>query len=420
MVVKIMGLEMRPSNIVTVLDIGSTKVCCCIANTFDDGRFKIIGVGYCVCHGVRSGVIIDMPSVEKSIARAVERAEKMANQRIQSVYVSISGKNIESEIINISMKAGGRIIRDEDILKFFNYCHSVTEDRIAIHSIPILYSVDSLQGIKNPVGMVANNLSVNMNLVTVPKTQLDNLLMCLARCHLDSAGIVASIYASGLSVMDEDDLQNGKIVIDFGGETTSIGFFYNGIFSGMNVISLGGRNITDDIAYGFNISTVNAEKLKTLHGSAFVSIHDENNVVFIPVVEDDSVINLQKISKNSLNQIIQPRIEEILNLVKKQIGKSSFTDDFSRDVTITGGGSMLTGIKDFAQGIINKKIKIKKIEDNTDGIDIQISNDFSVAIGMIKFFQLGNNDPIKTNDSVKKSKNESFLKKTIAWIENNL
>ncbi|MDR0753085.1 MAG: cell division protein FtsA, partial [Holosporaceae bacterium] len=389
---------MRPNNVVTVIDIGSTRICCCIANTFGDGQFKIIGVGYCICLGVKSGIIVDMRSVEKSIAKAVENAEKMANLRIKSVYVNISGKNIESKIINVNLNIGGRIIRDEDMLKLFNHCYEEDDERVAIHSIPVLYSIDSLRGIKNPIGMIANNLGVSMNLVTVPRTQLDNLLICLSRCHLDPAGIVASIYASGLCVMDEEEALSNQIIIDFGGETTSIGYFYNGIFSGMAVIQSGGRNITNDIAYCFNISTANAEKLKTLHGSAFTSIHDENDVVFIPVVEDDSVINLQKISKNSLNQIIQPRIEEILNDVKKRIIESPFTSDFSRNIIITGGGSMLPGVKDLASGVINKKVKIKKIEDVIDGSDIPINNNFSVAIGMIKFARLSGENWTKMNN----------------------
>ncbi|MDR2646359.1 MAG: cell division protein FtsA [Holosporaceae bacterium] len=411
---------MRSNNALTVLDIGSTKICCCVAETFSDGRFKIIGVGYCACSGVKSGVIVDMLSVEKSIARAVEGAEKMANLQIKSVYVNISGKNIQSTIVNLSLNVGGRVITDEDVLSLFNYSHWEDEGRVAIHSIPISYSIDSLHGIKNPIGMVAHNLSVDINLVTAPKSQLDNLLLCLSRCHLDPIGIVASIYASGLGVMDEEDIPNSQIIIDLGGETTSIGFFYRGIFSGMMVIPLGSKNITADIAYGLNISIMNAEKLKTLHGSAFLSLRDENDVVFIPVVEDDNVINLQKISKNSLNQIIQPRIAEILNIIKKRIIESSFTNGFSNNVIITGGGSMLTGVKDYAGGIINKKIKIKKMDDSIDGTEIQISSDFSVAVGLLKFAQANNDAGTRTNDSVKKGGNKSFLKKALAWIENNL
>jgi cell division protein FtsA len=314
---------------------------------------------------------------------------------------------------------GGRIINNEDILHLFEYCNRQDGDRELIHAIPILYKVDSLNGIRNPIGMVANNLSVSMNLVTAPKAQLDNMLLCLARCHLNPVGVISTVYASGLCVIDEDT-QGSQIVIDFGGGTTSIGFFYNGIFSGMEVIPVGSKHITDDVAYGLNISVANAERLKTLHGSAFSSIHDESDIIFAPVIEDDDVINLQQISKSSLNQIIHPRVEEILGMVKKRIEESSFTNNFSRSVVITGGGSMLTGLRDLVGMILNKKIRAKKMEDFIPGSDIIINNNFAVAIGMIKFARLSDDYLIKTKSSANSEDQTGLFKKTLAWIENNL
>ncbi|MDR0632042.1 MAG: cell division protein FtsA [Holosporaceae bacterium] len=411
---------MRASGTVTVLDIGSTKVCCCIANIFNGGHFEIIGVGYCLCRGVEAGKIVDVKSVEKSIANAVENAEKMANFRVKSVYVNVSGKGVKSQITNINLNIGGRIIKSEDLLNVFEYCKQEDGDRVVIHSIPILYSVDSLHGIRDPVGMIANNLNIHMNLITVQRAQLDNLLLCLTRCHLDPIGIVASIFASGLCVMGDDDMSTNQIVIDFGGGTTSIGFFYNGMFSGMEVIPLGGNNITSDIAYGLNMSMSNAERLKTLHGAAFASIQDEREVVFAPTIEDDAVINLQQISKGSLNQIIQPRVEEILNIIRKRVEESSFTNNFSRSVIITGGGSNLTGIGDFANNIMNKKVKTKKVEEFIGKQNVPINNSFSVAVGMIKFAQLGDGQPIKVSYFARRDKQEGFFKKILTLIENDL
>ncbi|MDR0968071.1 MAG: cell division protein FtsA [Holosporaceae bacterium] len=406
------------SGTIAVLDIGSSKVCCCVADVSDDGRFRIIGVGYCVCFGVKAGVIIDMRSVEKSISKAVEDAEKAANFRIKSVYVNVSGKDVKSKIVNASLNVGGRIVGDEDVLSLFNYCVQEDGDETVIHSIPIRYNVDSLQGIRNPVGMVANALSVSMNLVSVPKAQLDNLMLCLAKCHLEPAGVVASIYASGLCAMD--DGATNQIVIDFGGGTASIGFFYDGIFSGMSVVPLGGKNVADDVAYVLNIPSVSAEKLKNLHGSAFVSICDEREPIFIPVAEDDDVINLQKIAKSSLNQIIQPRVEEILKMIKKKIDESPFGDKFSRNVVMTGGGSMLTGMRDFAADILNKRVKIKRIENLAKDSNEPLNNSFSVAIGMIKFAKIDENRSTKVKKSSSSNKNGGFFRKALIWIENNL
>lgn len=404
---------MKLDNIIAVLDIGSTKVCCCIAHVFNNGSYKIIGAGYCACFGVKSGIIVDIESAKKSITVAVESAEKMANVRIKSVYVNISGKNVETSIINVSLNIGGRIIKNGDIVHLLSYSGEKNGEKEVIHSIPVLYSVDSLNGIKNPIGMIADKLNVHLNLVTAPKAQLNNLQICLAHCHLDTAGIVASIYAAGLYLIDKNEAMSNQIVIDLGGETTSIGFFYNGIFSGMKTIPFGGENITRDIAYGLSTSIANAERLKTLHGAAFVSITDKSDTIFVPVNEHDDLINLQQISKSNLNQIIQPRVREILTIVKDSIGNSIFTNSFSDEIIITGGGSALSGIKDFSGEILNKKIKIK--DNFEDAAGMPIGNNFTVALGMIKFAHLSDK-----KYSVKNKEKRSFIKKTLEWIENNL
>ncbi|MDR1375759.1 MAG: cell division protein FtsA [Holosporaceae bacterium] len=412
---------MKKNSIVTAIDIGSTKVCCFIAHIGDRDNFKILGIGHCLCLGVKSGIIIDMESVEKSVAQAVESAEKMANFRARSAYVSISGKNVESKIASMTLTLGGRIVTKDDLLYLFGQCSKeIDPNREIIHSIPVLYSVDSLNGIKDPLGMFANQLTVNINLVTVAKPQLHNILVCLGRCHLDVIGIVAAGYAAGLGVIDEADMPENQIVIDFGGGIISMAFFYNGIFCGSDVVPMGGKNITSDIAYGLNVSIANAERLKTLHGAAFTAMTDNRDMIFAPVIEDNDIINLQQIPKSALNQIIQPRIEEIFMAVRKKINDSAFGSDFSRSVIITGGGSLMTGLRDFASGILNKKVKFKKMDDFLDGSDVQIGNNFSVVLGIIKFAQLNDYNFAKTKSLAKNGEKIGFLKKILNWIENNL
>lgn len=412
---------MKPGNIVTVLDIGSSKVCCCIANISGNGRFTILGIGYCMCVGVKHGVIVDIETVKISIAKAVEAAEKSANFRVKSVYVNISGKNVKSKIVNAYANIGGRIIKSEDVLNLLSFYDNENNFQEIIHAIPIMYSIDSLTGIKDPIGMIANNLSISINIVTAPKEQLKNILICLAKCHLEPKGIVETSYASGLCVCSENDVQIPNIIIDLGANTTYLAFFYNGIFCGSEIILIGGKHITNDIAYGLNISYASAERLKTLHGAAFVSIDDERDTILVPVVEDDNVIDLQQISKGTLNHIIQSRVEEILKNVKKCIEESTFKSDFSNcNVILTGGGSQLTGIRDFASEVLNKKVKIKKTNNFNVDSSIQIENDFSVALGMIKFAQSSN---IKLlNRKILNNSNEkiNFFKKALLWIENNI
>ena len=412
---------MKSSNIVTVLDIGSSKVCCCIANISGSGKFSILGVGYCMCVGVKHGVIVDIETVKISIAKAVEAAEKAANFRVKSVYVNISGKNVKSRIVSASVNIGGKIIKNEDVSNLLSICNDEADLSDVIHAIPIIYNIDSLTGIKDPVGMIANNLGVSVNLVTAPQEQLNNILVCLAKCHLEPEGIVETSYASGLCVCSENDAQIPNIVIDLGANTTSVAFFYNGVFCGSKTIPIGGKHITKDIAYGLNISYASAERLKTLHGAAFVSIEDDRDAILIPVMEDDNVIDLQQISKSTLNQIIQSRIEEIFNITRKKIEESIFKDDFHNCIVIlTGGCSQLTGIKDFASEILNRKVKLKKINNLYTDSAIQIENDFSVALGILKFVQLSKSKLLNEGTLNNSYKKINFFKKALLWIENNI
>jgi cell division protein FtsA len=220
--------------------------------------------------------------------------------------------------------------------------------------------------------------------------------------------------------MDEAGSNSNQIVIDLGADTTSLAFFYNDTICGSEIIPIGGKSITKDVAFGLNISFTSAERLKNLHGAAFVSIDDDHDMILVPVIEDDNVIDLQQIPKSSLNHIIQYRIEEILKIVKMKIEESIFSSDFSKsNVILTGGGSNLTGIKDFAVGILNKKVTIKKLHYDSAASNIQIYNSFAVAIGMIKFAQ--SSDVEVSSNKLKRTKNNTnFIKKTLNWIESNL
>jgi cell division protein FtsA len=411
---------MKVGQIVAVVDIGSTKVSCCITSVSEDRSFDILGVGYCVCFGVKHGIIVDMDSVSKSIARAVESAEKTANLRIKSVYVNVSGKFVKSELINSVIEIGGRIVRRTDIEKLIYQSVKENPKLEIIHSIPILFEMDSMVCTMDPVGMFSNVLSASINVVTIPKIQLNNIVISLSRCHLEVLGVVYSGYASGLCVLGEDLNCGHQIVIDFGGGVTTVNFFYKGRFCGLEVIPIGSKNITKDIAYGINVSNSNAERLKTLHGAPFVSFDDKKDMILVPMQEENDIINLQQMSKSDLNEVIQPRVEEMLKLIKEKIDNSVFKSNFAKNFVITGGGSMLTGMREFVSQTFKIPVKMKRMEDFSEEFGIQIGNDFATMIGMIKFALLSDNININHQDESEENKDEGFLKKTINWIENNL
>ncbi len=411
---------MKVGQIVAVVDIGSTKISCCIANVTENGRFDILGLGCCACFGVKHGIIVDMDLVSKSIAKAVESAEKTANFRIKSVFVSVSGKFVRSELINTVINIGGRIVRNEDVEKLIYQSIKRNSKEEIIHSIPVVFEMDSMVCTTDPVGMFSNVLNANVNVVYIPRVQLNNILISLSRCHLEVLGVVYSGYASGLGVLDDELNQGNQIVIDFGGGVTTVNFFYKGRFCGLEVVPIGGKNITKDIACGINVSNLNAERLKTLHGAAFVSFDDKKSMILVPMREENDIISLQQMAKSDLNEVIQPRVEEILKLVKEKINNSVFKGDFANNLVITGGGSMLTGMREFIIEKFKKPVKMKRMEDFSETFGIQIGNDFSTTIGMIRFALLSDDAKLNHAKDSKKNKDKGLFKKTMNWLENNL
>lgn len=409
---------MKTGTIVTVLDIGTSKICCCITSIAADGCFTILGTGYCACFGVKAGIVKDTRSVERSISKALEIAETAASFRVRSVYVSISGSDIRSCIALSALKMDGKVVQNEDIVQLISLLNN-NEDRnyAIIHAIPIVFTADNQIIVKNPVGIAANEVQMSSNVVSAPRKQINGILTCLDGCHLELSGIVLSCYASGLCVFNEEYF-NG-IVVDFGAGTTSIAFFYKGVLCGAEIIPIGGNNITDDIAFGLSIPTASAERIKTLYGAAFASIDDENSCIYVPVLEGANTIDLQRITRSTLNTIIQSRVEEILVEVRERIEKSMFKEDFVNSrVVITGGGSQLTGIEDFAVSILKRSVTTKQI--NSHGVDrnIQVSNDFSVAFGMIKFAQMVQKE-VSQRKKTMKCKRNNFIEKMKNWLRNN-
>lgn len=406
------------NEIVTILDLGTTKVCCFIVELFDDS-YKIIGIGYSASSGIESGIIINMDDVQDSITSAIDEAEKQANFVVESVYVNISGKYIKSELVNIKGNINGRVITEEDIDEILNACMGYNEKRNVLHSIPIMYTVDSIPGIKDPVGMLANSINVDVNIITAPLTQLNNLLICMGRCHLDVMGVIASGYAAGLSVVEAYQEKN-ILVLDAGGGTISLAFFFKGILVGLYVIGIGGKQISADIAQKLNISFVNAERLKALHGASFVSLKDTHDMIFVPVIESEDVINLEQLSKSVLNQIIQDRVDKFCIEINKIISKSIFKNNFFDDIIFTGGASELTGFPAFVSCYFKKNSALKVHKEILDFIDIPSNSDFSVALGMIKFVQSERNNRNRHKNINYRNAEGSFVKKMFNWLEKYL
>ena len=287
--------SIRPrGSLVAALDIGTTKICCFIARVEDESP-RVLGIGHQISRGVRNGGIIDLEAAGISVLNAVHAAEDMAGDTIERVVANLSGGFSASRIIRAEIGITGRAITDAEMRRVLEHGYLLREpgERQVIHSVPVGFSVDDSRGIRDPRGMLGQQLGVNMHVVTASAAAVRNHSSAVGRSHLELDALVVSPYASGLACLVEDEISLGVTVIDMGGGTTTIGVFFDGNLIFADYVPVGGGHVTNDIARGLSTPIAHAERMKTLFGSAISASTDEREMIAVPQIgeEEDGQVN---------------------------------------------------------------------------------------------------------------------------------
>jgi cell division protein FtsA len=348
--------------LIAALDVGSSKVCCAIAQVQEKENFEILGIGKQLSSGVKAGVVVDMEEVITSIVNAVHTAEKMADVTIQDVIVSINGAQLKSVNLAIEMSVSGHPVDDTDIRRVLLQASTSQKDSSfqTLHTVPTSYALDGTKGIRDPRGMCGERLWVSVYTLFSKSSPLYNLSTCVGRSHLEIANLVAAPYASGLACLVEDEMELGVVLIDMGGNTTSFAVFYEGQLRYAECIPLGGNHVTMDIARAFSTTLTHAERLKTLYGSAIPSIADDREMIVVPLVGERKGEGMNQMPRSALVSIIKPRIEETFEYVRNKLLKSGINQFMGGRVVLTGGASQLAGAREVASMILGKNIRLGK------------------------------------------------------------
>ena len=363
------GLPTNRSTVISVLDVGTAKVCCVIARLHPkhdgiefSGRthvVEVIGFGHQRSRGIKGGVVVDLDEAEQAIRLAVDAAERRAGMTIESLIVNVSGSRMHSNAFSASVSLAGQDVVENDIRRVLEAGrnHSTQDDAAVLHSLPIGYSIDGNRGIKDARGMIGERLAVDMHVVTANDASLRNLEVAVNRCHLAVEDFIVSPYASGLACLAGDEAELGVTCIDLGGGTTTAAVFLEGKFVHCDGLALGGQHVTMDIARGLSTSLRQAEMIKVKHGSVLPGI--VNDFVSVPVqqIGDESGIG-GDISPSILAKIIRPRVEETLELIRDRLNASGFAALVGRRVVLTGGASQLTGMTELARSILGKNVRL--------------------------------------------------------------
>ena len=352
-----MATEQTPNTeqIIVGLDIGTTKICAIVGKRNEYGKVNILGLGKADSDGVNRGVVVNIEKTVQAIREAVSEAEKHSGIKIEVVHVGIAGEHVRS------MQHKGIItLNNPDFEITANDVNRLHEDmfKIAtqpgteiIHVLPQEYTVDAQAGILDPIGMSGVRLEGNFHIVTGQTTAANNIYKCVVRAGLEVSELILEPLASSSAVLTQEEKEAGVCLVDIGGGTTDIAVFENNIIRHTAVIPFGGNIVTDDIKHGFKVMKKHAELLKLQYGSALADAVMEDVIISIPGPRDRPA---KEIHKSMLAQIIQSRMEEILEFVLAEIKNSGFEDKLVAGIVVTGGGAQLQHMKqcvEFVTGI---------------------------------------------------------------------
>jgi cell division protein FtsA len=346
-------------DLIAALDIGSSKICCFIGRLDGDERVQVTGIGHQASRGIKAGAIVDMDAAEESIMAAVHTAERMAGETVRDVVVGMAGGQPTSRLIDMQVGVNGGPVRDTDLRRLlYSGMPDPEADRTLLHAIPVGYSIDGSNGIRDPRGMHGQTLAVHVHQVTAAASAVRNVTTCVERCHLNVLEVVANPYAAGLAALVSDEAELGVTVIDMGGGATSIAVFVEGSPVFTDSVPVGGIHVTNDIARGLATPLAHAERLKTLHGSVLTSPSDDRETVIAPPIGEDEGSEPNHVPKSFLISIVAPRIEETLELARARLESGGASQVAGRRVVLVGGASQLPGIPELAARVLNKQVRI--------------------------------------------------------------
>jgi cell division protein FtsA len=348
----------RREKLVVGLDVGSTKVCTLIAAMRSSG-LEPAGFGVAESKGMKRGSVVNLETTVEAIKKSVAEAEAMANCEVEQVFVGLAGPHIRSSNSRGVIPLGSRTreITGEDVRKAIETARAValSPDREIIHVIPQEFTVDDLQGIADPIGMVGTRLEVNVHIVTSLTTAAQTMVTAVNRSGLLAEDTVLDPIAAGEAVLSEDEKELGVVLVDIGGGTTSVAVYHHGAVRHTVVLPVGGEHFSNDVAVGLRTTIPEAERLKREQGCAVASMVDRDNVFEIAGVGSRQP---RAIAQQVLSDILQPRAEEIIHFVRNEIRAAGFEKQTGAGIVMTGGGAMLKGFVELAEDLLDLPVRI--------------------------------------------------------------
>lgn len=369
--------------IIVGLDIGTTKITAVVGEMLED-EINVIGVGSHPSTGLRKGTVVNIESTVDSIKKAVEEAELMAGCDISSVYVGIAGNHIKGLNSHGIIAIKGREIMEQDVERVIDAAKAVAipTDREILHVIPQEFIVDDMESIQNPVGMTAIRLEAKIHIVTGAVSSARNIVKCCNKAGLEVCDMALESLASGEAVLTEEEKELGCVIADMGGGTTDLALFKDNNLKFIYELTLGGHNLTNDISIGLRTPLPEAEKIKIEHGTCIPENVRSGSNIEVPAVGGRAP---KKLSKGILAEILEPRVEEIFSLLKKELFSNGLENSFPAGFVLTGGSVVMDGIAELAESVFNVPVRIGEPNKIGGLKDIVKDPAYATGVGLVIF-----------------------------------
>ncbi|WP_018174839.1 MULTISPECIES: cell division protein FtsA [unclassified Thioalkalivibrio] len=366
------------------LDVGTSKIEAIVGELTDEGEIEIIGIGSSPSRGLKKGVVVNIESTVQSIQRAVEEAELMAGCEIHSVYTGIAGSHIKSYNSTgvVAIKDGEVVAGDVDRVIDAARAIAIPADQRILHVLPQEYIIDEQEGIREPIGMSGVRLEAKVHLVTGAVSAAQNIVKCVERCGLRVDDIILEQLASSYSVLSEDEKDLGVCLVDVGGGTTDIAVFAHGAIMHTAVIPIAGDQVTNDIAVALRTPTQYADELKIKYACALRTLADPGESIEVPGVGDRAA---RRLSRQTLASVVEPRYEELLQLVQAELRRSGTEEMIAAGVVLTGGSSRMEGVVDLAEEVFHMPVRLGVPQRVTGLLDVVKNPIHATGVGLLLY-----------------------------------
>jgi cell division protein FtsA len=378
-----------PDRLVAGLDIGSAKTTAVIADVVGDlprsPRIKILGVGQARTTGLRRGVVADIEETTRSIRKSLEDAERMAGARVAEVYAGIAGAHVQAMTSTGVVAVNGEEITRADVERANDVARAqaIPADRELLHAIPQEYTVDRNRGIRDPIGMIGTRLETEMYLVTIGGSPAVNLRKAVERAGYRVRELVLEPLASALSVLTDDEKELGVGLVELGAGTTDLAIFHEGKIRHLASVNFGGNSVTNDLVLGLKVTPDDADRLKERYGCAYESLADPDLVIPLP---STAAQGERMLDHGSLVHIIHQRMDEVFELVQREITDAGYARRLSAGMVLTGGGAGMRGMRDLATDVFGIGVRVGSPADNTSGLsDAVEAPRFATAVGLAEY-----------------------------------